>query len=423
MSIRSLTRIERCAIAVLLLSALPLCAAADKKQEMYDQATKLGGQNKIEEAARLFCELAKMDPNYKDSKQLCAIMTQEAEREIKTSENRFNEGVKAFQDANFDEAEQKFRNVRAGAHVDEARQYLGRIPAARNAKANEDAERGKFEAGTNAYRSNDFANAKSNLGQVSGRRAQEAQILLDNIKRYEEAMAAGDSAAGSKDWTKAISSYTQAAAIKPDGPGDPRGKLNSAQNQASAAQAAAAAAAQQVQQTPKPPAEKPATAVREAPKVDLNKLLREATTAQAQGKYPLAAGKYLAVLAADPANEVARRGLEFVSPKTGGNVSVGSEADAMLARAIREFYQGFYDDAEVHIKDYLRFNGSRTGLSNFYLGAINVTKYYLAGADDTDKKLLADAKTYFQLAHGTAGFTPPTQNVISPKILKVYRGE
>ncbi len=427
MSIRSSIRIECCAaVAALLLGSLPAAALADKKQEMYDQATKLGGQNKIEEAAKLFCELAKMDPNYKDSKQLCAIMTQEAEREIKTSDNRFNEGVKAFQDGNFDEAEQKFRNVRAGSHVDEARQYMGRIPAARNAKVNDDAERVKYEAGTSAYRANDFATAKSDLAQVNGRRAQEAQILLGNIKRYEEAIAAGDSAVASKDWTKAISSYTQAAAIKPDGPGDPHGRLTNAQNQATAAQTAAAAAQQVQQQVPqaaKPEPEKPPTAVREAAKVDITKLLREATAAQTHGNYRLAAGKYLAVLAADPANEVARRGLEFVSPKTGGNASVGSEADAMLARAIREFYQGFYDDAEVHIKDYLRFNGSRTGLSNFYLGAINVTKYYLAGASDSDKKLLADAKTYFQLARGTAGFAPPDQNVISPKILKLYSGE
>lgn len=422
MSIRSSIRIKRwAAVAALLLSSLPLFAGADKKQELYDQATKAGGQGKVEEAARLFCEVARMDANFKDSKQMCTLMTQEAEREVKKSDERFNEGVKAFQDGNFDEAEQKFRNVRAGSRIDEAKQYLGRIPAARNAKASDDAERTRYEAGTSAYRANDFATAKSNLGQVTGRRAQEAQILLDNIKRYEEAMSAGESASGAKDWTKAISSYTQASAIKPDGPGDPRGKLNGAQSQASAAQAAAAAAAQQAQAA-KQAADKPAT-VKEPAKVDVAKLLREATTAQSQGKYALAAGKYLAVLAADPANEVARRGLEFVSPKTGGSASVGSEADAMLARAIREFYQGFYDESEVHIKDYLRFNGSRTGLSNFYLGAIGVTKYYLAGARESDRKLIADAKTYFQLARGTAGFTPPDQNVISPKILKVYSGE
>ena len=92
----------------------------------------------------------------------------------------------------------------------------------------------------------------------------------------------------------------------------------------------------------------------------------------------------------------------------------------MLSRALREFYMGFYEDAGVHIKDYLNANGSRVGLSNFYLGAIELTTYYLAGERDSDKKHLADAKVYFRMARGIAGFTPPDQKVISPRILKAY---
>lgn len=417
MSTRSSIRIKRRVVsAALLVCALPVFAGADKKQEMYDQAMKAGSASRVEEAARLFCDLAKLDPNYKDAKQMCSIMTNEVALERKKSDDRFAEGVKLFQEGRFDDAEQRFKNVRAGSHVDEAKDYLAKLPGVRQGIENENA---KFAQGKEAYRNNDFATAKSALAQVTGRLAPDAQPILDNIKRYEEATAAGDSASAAKDWPKAIASYSAAAAIKPDGPGDPRSKLARVQTLAKEA-------------PPQPvPTAPPAIAthmpgtgvVKEPAKVDIAKLLREATNAQAQGKYPLAAGKYLAVLAADPANEVARRGLEFVTPKTGGSVSVGSEADAMLARAIREFYQGFYDDSEVHIKDYLRFNGSRTGLSNFYLGAIGVTKYYLAGARDSDRKFLADAKTYFQLARGTAGFNPPDQNVISPKILKVYSGQ
>src|ERR1041385_229679 len=99
MSTRSLTRIKSCtAIATALLCSLSAFAYADKKQDLYDQATKAGGQGKVEEAARLFCEAAKIDANFKDSKQLCALMTQEAEREVKRSDDRFAEGMRAFQE-------------------------------------------------------------------------------------------------------------------------------------------------------------------------------------------------------------------------------------------------------------------------------------------------------------------------------------
>jgi len=415
MSTRSLTRIDVCAIAAALLLCATVAFAADKKQEMYDQAVKAGSAGKVEEAARLFCELAKLDAKYKDASQMCAAVSHEAELERKKSDDRFAEGMKAFQEGRFDDAEQKFKNVRAGTHMDEAAQYLARIPAAKNEKLAADAEGAKFDQGADAYRRSDFPAARTALAQIKGKRASEAQTILDNIKRYEDAMTAGDAAAAAHDSAKAAASYNQALAIKGDGPGDPRGKLS------------------RVQTASTPPAGQPATgpggkpapptvaAVKEPKAVDVSKLLREAVAAHARGNYGEASGKYLAVLANDPNNAVAKQGLSVVSA-LGGRGSAGSEADAMLVRAIREFYQGFYDESETHIKDYMNANGSRTGLSQFYLGAIKLTRYYLAGEPPSDKKLLNDAKTYFQMARGIAGFTPPDQKVISPKILKIYGG-
>src|SRR6185437_1270628 len=115
-----------------------------------------------------------------------------------------------------------------------------------------------------------------------------------------------------------------------------------------------------------------------------------------------------------PNNAVARQALSVLSSR-GVHQSAGSEADKMLARGMGEYYTGLYEDAEVHINDYLNFNGSHTALSQFYLGAIRATRYFLGG--ETDKKLLSDAKAHFQVARGTAGFTPPDQKVISPRIL------
>jgi hypothetical protein len=408
MSKRLLTIIKSAAVTALLLCCVSASAYADKKQEMYDQAMKAGGAGRVEEAAKLLCDLAAIDPKFNDSKTLCTMYTHEAELERKRSDDRFAEGQRLFQDGKFEDAEQKFKNVRAGAHMDEAKQYVStKIPAA---KAEIQGDKAKFDRGMEAYRNGDFTNAKSQLAQVSGKQAQEAQGVLENIKRYEELMSAGDSAMVSKDWTKAAASYSAAAVIKADGPGDPRAKLASAQKASK-------------EPIPAPP---PTIIVEKAkspvapnkPAVDVSRFLREAISAQASRDYRLAASKYMAVLAAEPTNAVAMRGLESLPGD-----SKQSEADARLVDAIGEFYHGFYEDSEAHIKDYLRFKGKRTALSNFYLGANQLTRYYLAGARESDKKLLADAKTYFQLARGTAGFAPPDQSVISPKILKVYSGE
>src|ERR1051325_9809445 len=119
MSTRSSIRIEVCAIVAALLLGAVTASAADKKQEMYDQAVKAATAGKVEEAARLFCDLAKLDAKYRDATQMCAAVSHEAEQERKKSDDRFADGVRAFQEGRFDDAEQKLKNVRAGAHMEE----------------------------------------------------------------------------------------------------------------------------------------------------------------------------------------------------------------------------------------------------------------------------------------------------------------
>ena len=91
----------------------------------------------------------------------------------------------------------------------------------------------------------------------------------------------------------------------------------------------------------------------------------------------------------------------------------------MLAKGIREFYQGLFEKAETHISDYLDVNGSKTGLSQFYMGASKLTRFYLGGERDAGLKRDADAA--FRLAKKTSGFNPPGESYLSPKILKAYQ--
>jgi hypothetical protein len=52
------------------------------------------GAGRVDEAAQLFCAVAQEDPSYEDAKVNCKIMTDQAQREARRNEERFNSGVR-----------------------------------------------------------------------------------------------------------------------------------------------------------------------------------------------------------------------------------------------------------------------------------------------------------------------------------------
>src|SRR5574341_783487 len=122
--------------AFLLLAGLLLTAPAFAgKEEDYKAAQAAAAAGKAEEAAKLFC---KLDPGFKDAKMMCGIMQKEAQKELQKNEARFQEGMQAFNEGRFEDAKQKFQNVRTGPRVEEARQYVSsKIPAAIASKEKE----------------------------------------------------------------------------------------------------------------------------------------------------------------------------------------------------------------------------------------------------------------------------------------------
>jgi hypothetical protein len=250
------------------------------------------------------------------------------------------------------------------------------------------------------------------------------------MKQYESAMAEGERLAAAKNYKAAQGSYNEAATLKGDGPGNPRDKANQMASLGSGSTTAPVTTATTTAPPPvttastttAPPRAPVALAVKEPskPKVDVGKLLAEAAAAKASGDIASAKSKYIAVLAADERNAQARIGLETLPRETGpAQQKASSEADVMLAKGIREFYQGLFEKAETHISDYLDVNGSKTGLSHFYMGASKLTRFYLGGERDTGLKRDSDAA--FRLAKKTAGFKPPGESFLSPKILKAYQ--
>ncbi|HEV2021663.1 MAG TPA: hypothetical protein VGQ94_03975 [Terriglobales bacterium] len=432
MSKKSLMRTNGWLLLAALLVAAPAFASKD---DDYKAAQAAASAGRAEEAARLFCQL---DPGFKDAGMMCGIMKKEAQKEVQKNEDRFQEGLKAFNEKRYDDARQKFQNVRTGPRAEEAKQYItSKIPAAMAAQEREStagvesAASQKFDQGVQAYNRNDFNGARSLFQSVTGGKKGEADNYLNRMKQFESAMAEGDRLSAAKNYKAAQGSYNEAATLKGDGPGNPRDKASHMASLGSGSTTTPSVTTATT--TTKPPSVTTTTtppitrapvvaAVKEPskPKVDVGKLLAEAEAAKAKGDIASAKSKYIAVLAAEERNVQAKVGLETLPKETGPTErKASSEADVMLAKGIREYYQGLFENAEVHIDDYLNVNGSKTGLSHFYMGASKLTRFYLSG--EKDNGLKRDAEAAFRLAKQTAGFKPPGESFVSPKILKAYQ--
>jgi len=410
--------------AVALVLCLP--AWASKKDDDYKAAQAAAAAGQYENAMKLYCAVAKEDANYKDAKQNCENIRTELLKEEGRNEGRFSDGVKAFDAGDYDQAEQKLRNIRSGQYYADAQNYLNsRIPQARRdaaaraatAQNNDSAMNAKFDQALQAYNNNNFSSARSLFGQISGKRQSDALAYLNKMQQYDQAMQDGDNHANSKNYQSAIDGYSQAAGIKSDGPGNPQSKISRMQSLLAASNPSNNNLPP-VNSNPPPPSHVVAAIMEPVrPKADLDKLMHEAESAKNSGDIGMAKGKYMAILAENPGNARAKAGLESL-PKD-ANVVASADADRMLANGIGEFYKGAYEDAEVHIKDYIELNGAKAALAYFYRAASKLTRYYLRGEKQDDRRLLTDAESDFRMAKKTPGFNPP-EKMVSPKIIQVF---
>ena len=128
------------AMMILLGGVRP--AEAQKKDDLYKAADAAAAAGRIEESQKAYCQVAKMDGRYKDAKMLCAVMTEELERENKKNEERYIQGIKQFKEGKYDGAQHEFANIRWGTHVEEAQLYLKvKIPQARQGAREQDKKR------------------------------------------------------------------------------------------------------------------------------------------------------------------------------------------------------------------------------------------------------------------------------------------
>jgi hypothetical protein len=122
-------------------------------------------------------------------------------------------------------------------------------------------------------------------------------------------------------------------------------------------------------------------------------------------------GKYMAAFEAIDV-------LQVIKASPGRNSSEQSEASS-LASGIRAFYGENFVDAENSLRQYLAGTASGRGLGEFYLGASELTRSYLAGDNGGDQSLQVLAQQAFRQARQEANFVPP-ERYVSPKIIAAF---
>jgi tetratricopeptide (TPR) repeat protein len=406
------------------LAAAPF-ARADKKDDLYAKGTAAVNAGDAIGARDAFCEVAKIDPEYKEAKGNCVTYTAEATKTLNRFNQNYLEGLQLMQDGKYDQAEFKFRNVKPPSpRVDDAKVKLQQISqlkqdkaaadAAAKNNADQDAQmKGKLDQGIDAYNRGDFGSAKGSLGGVSGKYQGEAQNYLTKIRNYEAKMAEAAADATNKNYSGAAAAYTEAVRINASGPGDPLGQV-AKMNQLAATSSAPPA----VTPANNPPPAKAAATKDVVKTIDVDRYVAEGQKALQKGDFKKARRYFQEVLGQDSHNQEATNGMAELKTRDTAQAAATDE-DPLLAKLIRGFYEGNYNDVESLLNNYIYSGqGKKVGLANFYAGASMLTRYYLAGA--TDENLRREAKKKFKAAKEVEGFKAP-EKFISPKIMKAFQ--
>src|SRR5690242_244842 len=85
---------------------LTLPGLASQKDDHFAAAQAAANASHIEDAARLYCGVAKQDPGFRNGEaaQNCKIYQDQVNRENARAEERFNDGISFFNRGQFDDA-------------------------------------------------------------------------------------------------------------------------------------------------------------------------------------------------------------------------------------------------------------------------------------------------------------------------------
>jgi hypothetical protein len=97
-----------------------------------------------------------------------------------------------------------------------------------------------------------------------------------------------------------------------------------------------------------------------------------------------------------------------------------SPEDTGLAQGVHSFYRGEFQEAARKLATYSG-DGPKKALAVFYLGACELSLYYLAPSDKAPKEMYERAVEHFRSARQLAPKFAPPEQYVSPRILKVFK--
>ncbi len=428
-----------------LLIALMLLASSlsfgQNKDQLLQQAKAAEGAGNIEAAAGAYCDLAKIETATYGPK--CQAYSNLVNKEIENDGKRMRTGKEALTNKDFDAARQQFRAVKTSGFKKEAEDYLNnKIPQAEAAAKSEQQQQQAAAAASknaetiqrarDAMKNGDYATARSLAQSATGA---DAQALLTQIAQaekgaqsqaaYDNAVRNADSLAAQGKYADAVNAYRQAAALKGSTPDDLRRKIDDAENRSKAAQAGSVSGQLTDQSRQAVPGARVV--------LQSSSGFKQSATSDGAGSFQFPSvppGSYMVAAVKDGRTVANTRvtvgpGQNASAPLVAAAAPAGGAGEGSdLERAIGLYYKGSPDDL-LQVELLLENSGGKgkkKALSDFYLGASKLSRFYLAGGNKEDqeqKVLYSEAVKSLAQARKVAGFKPPLE--ISPKVLRAYQ--
>src|SRR3990167_9041414 len=323
----------------------PACKEAERarwmEKQLFDEGVQLFNQGNYDDAQQKFKQaqgIPLKTPRYRDqvNKYLADIDARLGEDKL------FGEAVKLFNDGNDTEARSRFNQIvrGGGAKAAEARTYLQRIEERREESA--------FSEGVRLLQGGDYSGARSRFQEVvglNGKRKAEAERYLGQIEqgeREQRAFNEGVRAFEGKRYADAQASFRQVAGMNGSRKAEAERYLNRIE-----------------------------TAVQE------EAAFKEGVQKFARNDFDGARADFQKVIGLKGSLANARRLL-------GESQQLAEEAP--LRGGLQAYFEGKYDEAERQLSDYLNNNGKKQALAYFFRGATRSARYFLSGEKDAQQK-------------------------------------